>query len=96
MFKIIREKLYLLGYIIIMYSIYQFGYIGFNLAHDILNNKERTIIDSNSITTIGKMHFNYINIFFVISWHLIYSIALILLGVFIIKKGNKNRINNTI
>ncbi|MBZ9626412.1 hypothetical protein G9F71_026780 [Clostridium sp. FP2] len=92
MFKIIREKLYLLGYIIIMYSIGQFGYIGFNLAHDISNNKERTVIDSNSITTIGKMHFNHINIFL---W-LIYSIALILLGVFIIKKRNKNRLNNTI
>jgi|GEM_PF-6209238 hypothetical protein len=96
MFKIIREKLYLLGYIIIMYGISQFGYICFNFAHAILNNKERTVIDSNSITTIGKMHFNYINIFFVIFLCLIYSIALILLGVFIIKKGNKNRINNPI
>ncbi|MGK0467381.1 MAG: hypothetical protein ACJAX4_002682 [Clostridium sp.] len=96
MFKIIREKLYLLGYTIIIYSICQFGYICFNFAHAILNNKERTIIDSNSITTIGKMHFNYTNIFFVISLCLIYSIALILLGVFIIKKRNKTRINNTI
>ncbi|MFT5871750.1 MAG: hypothetical protein ACI8WT_000670 [Clostridium sp.] len=95
MFKIIRGKLYLLGYIIIMYAICQFGYIAFNFAHAILNNKERTIIDSNSITTIGKMNFSYINIFFVISFWLIYSIALIFLGIFIIKKGNKNRINTT-
>ena len=96
MFKIIREKLYLLGYIIIVYSVCQFGYICFNFAHAILNNKERTIIEPNSITTIGKMHFNYTNIFFVILLCLIFSIALILLGVFIIKKGNKNRIKNTI
>jgi hypothetical protein len=96
MFKTIREKLYLLGYIIIMYGISRFGYICFYFAHLILNNKDRTVIDSNSITTIGKLNFNYLNIIFVISFYLIYSIALILLGIFIIKKRNRKNINNTI
>jgi hypothetical protein len=96
MFKTIREKLYLLGYIIITYGISRFGYICFYFAHIILNNKEQTVIESNSIVTIGKMHFNYINIILVISIYLIYSIALISLGVLVVKKGNKKRINNTI
>lgn len=96
MIKAIREKLYLAGYIIILYGISRFGYICFYFAHIILNNKERTIIESNGITTIGKMQFNYINIIFVILFYLVFSIALTLLGIYIIKKGNKKKINKTV
>jgi hypothetical protein len=96
MFKSFREKSYLLGYMIIIYGFCRFGYFCFNIAHAVLNNKERTVIDSNSITIVGEMHFNYTNLIFTISFSLLYSIVLILLGVFIIKKGNKKRKNNTI
>lgn len=95
MFKIIREKWYLLGYIIITCSIGQFAYICFKFAYAILNNKERTVVNSNGIATIGKTHFYYTNIFLLIFVCLIFSSALIWLGVFIIKKGKKNGIRKT-
>lgn len=92
MFKTIKEKSYLLGYIIIMYGISRLGYICFYFTHDIFNNTEQTVIESKSITIIGETHFNYINIIFVICFYLI----LIFLGIYIIKRQNKKKINNTI
>ncbi len=85
MFKIIIKKLYLIGYIIIIYGIFQLGYLCFYFINTFLTNKERTVIEPNGISTISKIHFNYINIIFVVC----FFIFLILLGFFIIKKGNK-------
>jgi uncharacterized membrane protein len=95
----IKGKLYLLGYAMIFYGIIRFGYfvyISFYLGNAILNNQEQTIIDSNSVTIISKSQFDYTNIILVISLYFAYSIVPILLGVFIIKKRNKGRINSAI
>lgn len=95
----IREKQYLLGYPIIFYGIIRFVhfvYICFYFGNDILNNQERTIINSNSVITISKSHFEYINIILIILFYLVYSIVIVLLGIHVIKKGSMKRLNNAI
>lgn len=91
MIRLVREKLYLVGYVIILYGICRLGYICFYFADAILHNEERTVIDANSISTIGKTQFHYGNIAIVIIYYLIYSIALSLLGTYVIKKGRRSK-----
>lgn len=91
MFKIIKQKDCVLGYGIIIFAIGQFGYACYHIVHAILNNKERIIIEPNSITRIGASQFNYTNIIILMVIFLVYNIGLVLLGTFIIKKGIRKR-----
>jgi hypothetical protein len=90
MLRLLREKIHIIGYIIIIYGIYRLGYIFFSYAFLIWANRERTIINSHGTQTIGKLHLDYGNMALVIGYYLFYSTILFLIGIKAIKLHKKD------